>query len=382
MSFKYALQIANKMSPEPDLSMPRLVTVGFSHFCEKARWGLDLSPMKYYEEIHGPGFHLSSTLLRLAKSPRIVPWKGDAAFLKALESRKAANPKVADRKEKTAIPKLVLPQATLTELKLPPISGQVNFAVVSDGSSGILKLLSMVYPKELGHLYPLGSVGNTVISLEGYLETELGNAASKWSFSNLLLTGANFYNGEDGSATILPSLNEPTLDYFMNIASNMDGIPYVEKLILNIFAKRHLVPLMAKANGATAESRQHALQCIHTVFQRMDELLKKHNPTGSATAGGYLLGTEKLTAADISFAALCGPVLFPPQAKHLFTSFDNVLSNTEVKNVPGCVNMAELALLLKEKYLSARYVLELYRKCRFIGDYDEGRCVVPKIKSK
>lgn len=35
----------------------RLVTIGFSHFCEKARWGLDRSALAYHEEDHAPLLH-------------------------------------------------------------------------------------------------------------------------------------------------------------------------------------------------------------------------------------------------------------------------------------------------------------------------------------
>lgn len=35
----------------------RLVTIGFSHYCEKARWALDLSGLEYREEDHVPLLH-------------------------------------------------------------------------------------------------------------------------------------------------------------------------------------------------------------------------------------------------------------------------------------------------------------------------------------
>jgi glutathione S-transferase len=43
--------------PESDVSVPRLVTITLSHFCEKARWGLDRAGVAYREERHAPGFH-------------------------------------------------------------------------------------------------------------------------------------------------------------------------------------------------------------------------------------------------------------------------------------------------------------------------------------
>lgn len=35
----------------------RLITIGFSHYCEKARWALDRSALAYREEDHAPLFH-------------------------------------------------------------------------------------------------------------------------------------------------------------------------------------------------------------------------------------------------------------------------------------------------------------------------------------
>src|SRR3984957_12165422 len=37
--------------------MPTLVTIPFSHFCEKARWALDYARAPYDEEGHVPGLH-------------------------------------------------------------------------------------------------------------------------------------------------------------------------------------------------------------------------------------------------------------------------------------------------------------------------------------
>ena len=36
----------------------RLITMGFSHYCEKARWALDRAKLDYVEESHAPLLHL------------------------------------------------------------------------------------------------------------------------------------------------------------------------------------------------------------------------------------------------------------------------------------------------------------------------------------
>lgn len=40
------------------MSTPRLITIGISHYCEKARWALDRAGIDYRESAHLPLFHL------------------------------------------------------------------------------------------------------------------------------------------------------------------------------------------------------------------------------------------------------------------------------------------------------------------------------------
>jgi glutathione S-transferase len=49
----------------------RLLTIGFSHYCEKARWALDLAGLDYIEEDHAPLFHWAANLRAGAR--RTVP---------------------------------------------------------------------------------------------------------------------------------------------------------------------------------------------------------------------------------------------------------------------------------------------------------------------
>ena len=53
--------------------MTRLVTIPLSHFCEKARWALDLAGVRYREEGHAPGLHrLALVRLRATTVPVLV----------------------------------------------------------------------------------------------------------------------------------------------------------------------------------------------------------------------------------------------------------------------------------------------------------------------
>ena len=43
------------------MSAARLITIGFSHYCEKARWALDRAGVPYVEEAHVPILHWRSS---------------------------------------------------------------------------------------------------------------------------------------------------------------------------------------------------------------------------------------------------------------------------------------------------------------------------------
>ena len=50
---------------------PTLVTIRFSHFCEKARWGLTRAGVAYVEDFHSPLFHMGA--VRRAGGKRTTP---------------------------------------------------------------------------------------------------------------------------------------------------------------------------------------------------------------------------------------------------------------------------------------------------------------------
>ncbi|MBK9703429.1 MAG: glutathione S-transferase [Betaproteobacteria bacterium] len=54
-----------------DVSLPTLVTITLSHYCEKARWGLDRAGIAYREARHAPGFHAFA--VRRAGGRRTTP---------------------------------------------------------------------------------------------------------------------------------------------------------------------------------------------------------------------------------------------------------------------------------------------------------------------
>jgi hypothetical protein len=366
MDIRPLLNVCRALSRKPDSTRPRLVTVGFSHFCEKARWALDLSPLAsgYYEEVHCPAMHLSSTL-HLSNYSRVLSWDTSSPYHKLLVGRHES--KIGARKEKTAIPKLVLPRTfveahpTLHALtKLDKLAGQDDSGsvIVYGGSAGILKLLSTIYPRDVGHLHPAGATGDSVVEVEHMLDTVLAPAVTNWLFSKTLLTGTLYDPSASDSA-----INTATLRAFLRNCTRQD-VPYVEKGILKVLGRRFIVPLMCKANGIHHGVAGPALANIHTVFQRMDELLAQHNPSGNVLRG-FLLGTEAITAADITFAALAAPILLPCETNTLFSSLEDVSRLAGIPHSEGARCSLSLAQHLRSRYKSAQFVLDLYRYQRF-----------------
>lgn len=55
---------------------PILITMPHSHFCEKARWALDISGVDYAEEAHPPLFHWMATVRRGGRSVPVLVHNG------------------------------------------------------------------------------------------------------------------------------------------------------------------------------------------------------------------------------------------------------------------------------------------------------------------
>ena len=56
---------------DTEVSLPTLLTITLSHYCEKARWGLERAGIAYREERHAPGFH--ALAVRRAGGQRSTP---------------------------------------------------------------------------------------------------------------------------------------------------------------------------------------------------------------------------------------------------------------------------------------------------------------------
>eukprot|EP01134_Creolimax_fragrantissima_P007189 CFRG7189T1 len=139
--FKYV--IGNLMytfgSTNAQKGKPLLVTVGASNYCEKARWALDLSPLKneYREDAHAPAMHTFQ-----------VNWVTNYTASRT--------------------PVLVLPDKS----------------VIMD-STKILHYLQDTYPEQCGYLYPEG-ISAEVSEYEEYLGTKLGPVVRQYGYTHMI----------------------------------------------------------------------------------------------------------------------------------------------------------------------------------------------------
>lgn len=117
------------------MSLPRLVTIPISHYCEKARWGLQRAGVEYSEEPHLQGFHV---------------WYARSAG------------------GGFTVPVLVLPEGR----------------VISQ-SSEILQWTDTQTTDDDAKLYP-SDIAGRVLAVERWLDTTLGPDGRAWMYSFML----------------------------------------------------------------------------------------------------------------------------------------------------------------------------------------------------
>ncbi len=71
---------------------PRLLTIGVSHYCEKARWALDRAGIDYVEEANAPLFHL-----RAGRGTRPILIDGDLVLRDSTAILRHADERLAER---------------------------------------------------------------------------------------------------------------------------------------------------------------------------------------------------------------------------------------------------------------------------------------------
>jgi glutathione S-transferase len=215
----------------------RLITVSFSHFCEKARWALDRANLAYREESHVPFFSWPATYG--AGGGRTVPV-------------------------------LVTP-------------GEV----VGD-STAILRWVDGA--SHAPPLFPDGDAGREVAAWENELDRRLGPATRRIVYFHMMQ--------EPGHAE--------------RLLASAGGRWQKRALRLAYPIVRRLIVMGLNISPASAE-RSRAV---------VDELFAR---VGATLADGrrYLVG-DRLTAADLTFAALAVPVIVPDELAGVLPARDQV----------------------------------------------------------
>lgn len=316
-----------------DLQQPCLITIGFSHFSEKARWALDLTPLQYNEDRHLPALHISRTL-----SDEVD--KLERLHMPGVEVDDSD--KFVRRKERTAVPKLMLPKRFS-----PDIVGSA--AVVKDGSRGIIQFVCTTYQKEVDYLYP-ASLQQKIVEVENYLENQLSLAVTNFAFGNFLLNDSASFGSADNSSTV---------QYYLDSCANAERVSFVERQLFSLLGHRVFLPLMIKANYINVTATQKAKRDILAAFEYIEEIRSRN---GTPSGSKYMFNTVMPTMADISWAAFAAPVLLPKQTNHLFFNKETLRQHTS--HTPGGQAYLELSDHLLAKFSGAQAVMQLYAEDR------------------
>jgi glutathione S-transferase len=142
-----------------------------------------------------------------------------------------------------------------------------------------------------GLLYPRdGAQRSEVAAWEERFDTELGPHTRRWTYAHLLSDAAQMrrlwgHHAPRHEAAVLPLI-----------------LPLARRLV-------------RAAYRITPDSGQRSLERVHAVFAQVDAQLADGRP--------FLVG-ERFSAADLSFAALAAPVLFPPECRAVMPALDAV----------------------------------------------------------
>jgi len=202
----------------------RLITIPFSHYCEKARWALDRCGIDYREEGHLPLLHY-------------------------LPARRAGGGRT--------VPVLV-----------------AGDEVVAD-STDIVRWADRQAPAGLIPDDPGGRA--EVDQLEDYFDKVLGPHARRWAYHQVLG------------------------DRALSLEMGKLGVPAWERRTLTVI-RPLAARVLRRGLNISAETAERSRTRVDECFDRAADLMAD---------GRRCLAGDRFTAADLTFAALSAPVLFP-----------------------------------------------------------------------
>eukprot|EP00731_Ephydatia_muelleri_P022649 Em0015g232a len=254
--------------------IPTLFTIGFSHYCDKVRWALELISGYDFEE---------RPYLPLVHIPMVLAHTGG---------------------KNTMTPTLV------TQDGRPHTN-----------STDILHYLQQSHPETASFLYPPAQQKD-IEEFEKLCDDKLGPNAR-------ILAYGHIFSSRRGAA-LVASMVLPFTSPGLVLKTFLFCYPLVRQVLM--FALN------------INESR------VAVAFAKVDEVFAEANRRLAENGGGrgYLCGTAAISAADLAFASLAYPVVFPPELGGEAV----VESSPEVK-------------ALAEKYRNTpagKYVLRLYKE--------------------
>jgi glutathione S-transferase len=207
---------------------PRLITIGLSHYCEKARWALERAGVEFVEESHAPVLHYGASLLRHGQR---------------------------------TTPLLVTPHGTLRD----------STAILCHADK---------FVSEDRRLFPSDPEALAEVeALEDMFDRRLGPATRRVAYFHIMSDPATF-------AEIIEQ-----------------GVPHGEQVLFRM-ARPAIAAFLRRGLKIEPETAKKSEARIESVFAEVDSRLARRN--------GYLV-VDRLTAADLTFAALAAPVLLPPE---------------------------------------------------------------------
>lgn len=208
-------------------AVTRLITIRFSHFCEKARWALDYGGVEYREEAHVPMFSWAATY---------------------------------GARGRRTVPVLATPEGTLSD------------------STDILRWVDA--RQAAPPLFPSDALGDEVSQWEEQFDRRLGPATRRLAYFHLL----------------------PNTGHVRRLLSSA-GPAWETRAARLLFPV--LKTAMVRGMQINAPGAERSLKTLNEVLDSVSAKL--------ADGRRYLAG-DRFTAADLTFAALLTPVLWPEAA--------------------------------------------------------------------
>ncbi|KAG6542649.1 hypothetical protein Mapa_015980 [Marchantia paleacea] len=255
-------------------SMLHLISIGASHYCEKARWALDRAAVVYRESKHVVLLHMFFT-------------RGLGAG--------------------TSCPKLVM--------------GRHSEQVVLQESPDILRFAEKNIKREEDRLYPSDpEMLRAVQAWETKFGKKLGPHVRRWVYCYLIFDKCSYRMLTQGT----PLWERIVAWFFM---------PFLRRVVYGaLYCNK-------------PDAKENSLKVIQELYQEVEEALSDGRP--------YLCG-NRFTAADLTFAALSGPIICPPKYGAWAPAFEEIPAE-----------MAQIQLALR-KSPAGQHVINVYEKQRFV----------------